>query len=137
MTGADSVHAAGKLGKELNIILKRTGFELCKWKSNFPEVLRQIGVNMENTEIVFSDEDGTTVLGLKWLIFEDKLTYQLKLPEIDGDVTKRKIVRCVAKVFDPVGYAAPVVVKGKMLIQDAWKAKIDWDEKLPDDLTKK
>ena len=40
----------------------------------------------------------------------------------------------LASVYDPMGFTVPATLPGKLLIQDLWKRKIDWDEKLPTDL---
>lgn len=77
-TGADSDREAIKLMTDVKHILNGAGFELSKWKSNSDKVLRHFGAELENTEIVFSAGDGTTILGLKWLIDEDKFTFQLQ-----------------------------------------------------------
>lgn len=52
-------------------------------------VLEQLGVETENNEIIFSEAEGTTILGLKWLSAEDKFTFQVKMPTIEGQITKR------------------------------------------------
>lgn len=45
-------------------------------------------------------------------------------------MTKRKVVSCVSQLFDPNGYVGPVTVIGKMIIQKLWKAGLEWDEVL-------
>lgn len=134
VSGTDSIEAAVELGKGVDMVLKGAGFQLCKWKSNAPGVLDQLGEQMENNEIVFSEADGTTILGLKWLIVEDKFTYQVKAPVYNDRITKRKVVSWIAQIYDPVGYVSPVVVIGKVLIQDLWRVKLEWDDELPNDL---
>ena len=37
-------------------------------------------------------------------------------------------------MFDPLGLAAPYVIKTKLIIQDLWRRQIEWDEVLPDDI---
>lgn len=134
VTGSDSTSKVIKLGNDMDKVLKGAGFELRRWTSNSQDVMKQIGVTMENTEIVFSEVDGTTILGLKWLIVDDKFTFQVKTLTLEGEITKRKVVSCVAQIYDPIGYVSPVIVKGKILIQELWKGKLDWDKKLPDEL---
>ncbi|UYV71869.1 hypothetical protein LAZ67_9000806 [Cordylochernes scorpioides] len=36
-----------------------------------------------------------------------------------------------ASIFDPIGFLAPVLLPAKLLIQQAWTVKTDWDEPLP------
>lgn len=41
--------------------------------------------------------------------------------------TKRGVLRCIASIYDPCGYAAPSVLAAKLLLQDLWKLKVKWD----------
>ena len=41
----------------------------------------------------------------------------------------------VAKLYDPLGWLSPVIVKAKMLIQTVWTRKTSWDEELPEDIS--
>ena len=36
-----------------------------------------------------------------------------------------------SKVFDPIGWIAPVIIALKCLIQQTWIEELSWDEKLP------
>lgn len=48
--------------------------------------------------------------------------------------TKRTVPSDVAKLFDPLGWAAPVFLVAKIFLQDLWLAGLDWDQPLPDRL---
>ena len=52
--------------------------------------------------------------------------------------TKRGILSAASSVFDPLGFAAPYVIRGKLIIQEMmdqlWRGQIDWDEELPDEI---
>lgn len=39
-----------------------------------------------------------------------------------------------AKLFDPVGYITPFIIRIKILMQAIWKKGLDWDQELPSDL---
>ena len=42
----------------------------------------------------------------------------------------------IAKLFDPLGWFSPVIIVAKMLIQDLWLLNLDWDENLPENISK-
>jgi hypothetical protein len=80
------------------------------------------------------------VLGVQWNLDKDSLSCCSMKDKcvIPGVVpTKRQIVREVAQVFDPCGWFSPVIVSGKMLIQDLWKSGIGWDEKVDAELSER
>jgi len=53
--------------------------------------------------------------------------------EVDK-VTKRALLSDLNKVFDPLGFLAPVLIKGKIFLQQLWQLKIDWDTPLQDEI---
>ncbi|XP_036347246.1 uncharacterized protein LOC118756600 [Rhagoletis pomonella] len=75
-----------------------------------------------------------TVLGLRWDAAADELFFKVDLKESLGFLTKRRVLSAVAKLFDPTGILAPVVITGKIFIQRLWAAGLSWDEPLPDEL---
>lgn len=135
-TGANTESEAIQLAKEMDIILKGAGFELRQWKSNSKLVVQAMDSEME-TSMLFPSGEEATILGLKWLMDSDQFTFVVKTPTIDGELTKRKIVSLVAQLYDPNGYVAPIVVKGKIIIQDLWRLGIDWDDVLPIEMERK
>ncbi|XP_031639210.1 uncharacterized protein LOC116351270 [Contarinia nasturtii] len=50
--------------------------------------------------------------------------------------TKRKILSRIGQLYDPNGYLGPVIMKGKMIIQELWKDKKDWDEHISGSIKK-
>ncbi|XP_071037864.1 uncharacterized protein [Parasteatoda tepidariorum] len=57
--------------------------------------------------------------------------------EISEGKTKRTVLRSVAKIFDPVGYLQPFIVRVKIILQDSWLLGLDWDTIFPPDLNKR
>ena len=35
------------------------------------------------------------------------------------------------QIFDPLGFVSPIVIRAKMLLQELWLHKINWDDALP------
>ena len=46
-------------------------------------------------------------------------------------MTKRIILRQVAKIFDPIGFAAAFVIRAKISLQQLWQLGLDWDDEPP------
>lgn len=124
VTGDNPEEEAIKLANEINHILTSAGFQLRKWKSNFRNVIDALESDSEKA-MLFAVEENSTVLGLKWLIEEDKFTFVVKNPQLHDRVTKRSIASHVAQLYDPNGYISAVTVRGRILMQDLWKAKVD------------
>lgn len=53
---------------------------------------------------------------------------------MEGALTKRAILSDLNKIFDPLGILSPVLIKGKIFLQQLWSMKIDWDARLPIDI---
>ncbi|GFR19146.1 DUF1758 domain-containing protein [Trichonephila clavata] len=105
-------------------IMKEGAFELRCWASNDSK----------------EDQDKQMVLGLSWDVISDELS--CKLPSnIDctqgKPVTKRVLLSVINSVYDPIGFTAPALLLPKLLMQEAWRGKIGWDEVLPVELEHK
>ncbi|CAK1598356.1 unnamed protein product [Parnassius mnemosyne] len=74
------------------------------------------------------------VLGIFWNRCTDNFEYVINLTDPEEHVTKRKVLSDVARLYDPIGWIAPVIITAKIFIQKLWKACLDWDEKLPENL---
>lgn len=79
-----------------------------------------------------------SVLGLKWETKEDNLYINVNFSDlnINKNITKRILLSCAQKIFDPIGFTCPVTLLPKMLLQRSWLLKLDWDEILPEDIVK-
>lgn len=133
LSGANSVDEAIKLANELNKVLLSGGFELRKWHSNSSE-LKYAMSSTEANSLLISDELNTSVLGLKWNTDEDIFTYVVKFPAIDDKIDKRTVLSRISQVYDPNGYVSPVIIKGRLIMQDIWKSKIDWDDQVSSEI---
>ncbi len=49
-------------------------------------------------------------------------------------VTKRSVLSIISNIFDILGLLSPVIIRGKILMQEIWIRRLDWDETLPPDL---
>ena len=46
-------------------------------------------------------------------------------------VTKRNILSQVAKIYDPIGFAAPYLARAKIGLQELRKKGLEWDDEKP------
>lgn len=77
------------------------------------------------------------VLGISWDKKEDSLYFdsQKLVTFLSNRInTKRFLLQAIGRIFDPVGYLSPFVLRVKCLMQDVWKLSVDWDDELPDHL---
>ena len=144
MTGADSVEEAKALLEGLIRLFLGNGFLIRKWASNVPELIMNLGEELrENAEAfdVFSDEHkGHTLktLGIRWNPSEDDFQFTVNhVTELADDlskcVTKRELLSDSLKIFDPMGWLAPVLLKLKELMQVTWTLGLGWDDPLDGD----
>ncbi|XP_055838373.1 uncharacterized protein LOC129906582 [Episyrphus balteatus] len=132
MTGSDSVSGILELKKELIELLSCGGLQLSKWSSNCWPVLQGLDCEPTFSLDLDSAENCTKVLGLIWNPHRDIFTFKISL-ESSFAPTKRMLLSEIAKVFDPLGFLAPVTILFKMLFQELWvhETKIGWDDPLP------
>ena len=56
---------------------------------------------------------------------------EVALTASEKETIKRNVLTVTAGVFDPLGILSPVTVTAKILFQELYTSKIDWDEQLP------
>ena len=52
-------------------------------------------------------------------------------------LTKRGILAVAHTIFDPLGYASPVLLYPRSLLQKTWAQKLSWDEEVSGDVKKR
>lgn len=119
-------------------MLKRCGdLRLNKFDSNEEEVLccideperviasNPLDLNFETTQIGH-------VLGIQWSTKDDTFNFNVSLKDLPS--TRRGILSVIASLYDPLGFVAPFVLQGKIILQELCRRGIGWDEQLPDEL---
>ncbi|XP_011858849.1 PREDICTED: uncharacterized protein LOC105556371 [Vollenhovia emeryi] len=131
VTGADSAEKANSTARELQDLCKAGGFPLRKWAANCQAVLA--GIPVEHRLQVSSRQwnvDRHSTLGLLWHPVEDSFAISLRARTIPP-LTKRNVLAETARLFNPLGWLAPVIIRAKIHIQSAWIQQVDWDSTLP------
>nr|XP_033202459.1 uncharacterized protein LOC117163846 [Bombus vancouverensis nearcticus] len=134
LTGVDRKVEARSWRTELTELLKLAGLNVRKWASNDRELLRGHSEQDINDKLLLGESQTFKTLGVVWNSFDDSILYSVKINSTASRITKRTISSEIAKIYDPLGLLAPVIVRAKMLLQRLWTLKIDWDESLPADV---
>ena len=69
----------------------------------------------------------TKMLGLSWNKTKDTLEVRFKACKSAKEMTKREMLRAMAKVFDPIGLVSPIMLNAKRLCRETCEMKHTWD----------
>ncbi|XP_071642983.1 uncharacterized protein [Temnothorax longispinosus] len=133
--GADTVQQVIEISLQLQNLCMAGGFPLAKWHATHQDVLTAVQAEKDQGSQITFDECVTKILGLRWLPQEDSFAFSTRISSHTDHLTKRLVLSEVAQIFDPLGFASPVVIKAKMLLQELWLHKLQWDEPLPSQLS--
>ena len=116
---------------------KRGGFRLQKFISNRKEVIESIpaedrakgdkDLDLEHDELPLE-----RTLGIEWCVESDSFQFRIILK--DKPFTRRGILSTVSSIYDPLGFAAPFLLRGKRILQELCKDKVNWDDPVPEHL---
>ncbi|XP_050064313.1 uncharacterized protein LOC114118967 [Aphis gossypii] len=136
ISGGDSIEVVTGIYHQLQHTLAQYGLPLRKWCSSSSQFVDHIPRDQSDTNFVISmiDTDTVATLGLLWQPATDNFLFNVEDWYPPPRMTKRSLLSDINSVFDPVGLVSPVLIKGKIFIQQLWALKISWDEVLSEDL---
>lgn len=120
LTGCSDFNMAKELAVNISSVLQSGCFPLRKWRSNVPELLDKLKLEKNESEyqyLEFGEENKTKTLGLMWCHTNDKLLFNINVEQKNKHVTKRVILSCISKIFDPLGLLSPCIVQAKIMLQ--------------------
>ncbi|XP_058445759.1 uncharacterized protein LOC131426960 [Malaya genurostris] len=128
LSGANTLEEAIRLQNEIIKITSAAGFNLRKWSSNIsqPNTIPEQSIPLK----LSPETEYVKALGIHWSPLDDSFSYRLKL-NIHNQNTKRKLLSDSARLFDPLGWISPVIVRIKILFQSLWLTDLSWDDPLP------
>ncbi|XP_075157949.1 uncharacterized protein LOC142231217 [Haematobia irritans] len=140
----DTSQEAAEIIKEVQFIHRKAGFNIRNWICNSQDVINSIcgpEGDAQKSLNLFGGKDVEKVLGVFWQHKEDLITFKLSpslmenCREYPNKIpTKRKILRLVMSIYDPLGLIGNIIMYVKILLQEVWRAKIDWDQEIPGNL---
>ena len=101
--------SAIQLIQDVKNICQRGGFNLTK---SVPENHRKDGAKNRDVDGKLPE---ASVLGICWDIERDTFKFQIDLKE--KRVTQRGMLSIVSSIYDPLGFVAPFILRGKRLPQ--------------------
>ena len=130
-----TVEDAKDLVGSVRDMCKRGSLHLYKFVSNSKEVLESISkedraVTVRATELIHENLPIERTLGVQWCVTSDTLGFRVILQ--DKPLTKRSILSTISSVYDPLGFVAPVILRGKQILQKVCNESVDWDTPLMD-----
>ncbi|XP_014490551.1 uncharacterized protein LOC106753273, partial [Vigna radiata var. radiata] len=133
--GGETVNEVKMLKIDVEKILTPYGFDLRKWASNNSSVLQECQNHQE--ALYFNTEEEVKVLGIEWNPNCDTFCFNSVPPStLHTKLTKRIILAESSKLYDPLGFASPIVIRAKFLLQKLWQLKLDWDVIAPSELAR-
>ena len=152
-SGVASVDEGKVFYRKAKMILSEAGFDLRKWTTNNVKLQNyfdaQENIKVESkfqkiddttyleSQLPFSKNKFKRVLGVSWDQERDEFVFQFKDPVSLArslEPTKRNILKISASFYDPLGFISPVTAMVKQIFQILCKDKIEWDEKISDEV---
>ncbi|XP_033115253.1 uncharacterized protein LOC117115524, partial [Anneissia japonica] len=133
LASVENSESAIKLVSRLMEILAKGGFRLTKWLSNDRNVLDSIAESERAASVPVSLDELPTerTLGVSWCVEGDHFTFQTSLK--GKPVTRRGLLSVTSSIYDPLGFAAPLVLIARSLLQQVCKRGAGWDEPLTEE----
>ena len=135
LASRDTIKEARELVNSTRQCLQSAGFQMVKYASSHPETVEHLPQEVRSDRYVRSlardqlEGDPEPALGLHWDCKSDDLYHPAKIPD-HGPLTKRTALRTLASQFEPLGGIAPFTARAKLIVQELWMSKLDWDEEV-------
>lgn len=143
LVSVETTDEAITLAQEVKFVHAEGGFEIRNWLSNSQKVMAVLQENCSTEKNMDLTCELATekILGMWWRTSTDTLTFKIgwnrfKPGLLSGELspTKREVLRVLMSIFDPLGLVSHFLIFLKILLQDIWRSKIEWDEQISDKL---
>ena len=143
----DTVEDARRQTNDIDTVLEKGSFKVKGWTLN--KVLEERSNSKESSELrIFQGQVEEKLLGLEWNTKTDTFSFNVKgntfkptsikeSSESKPQLTKRTVLSRIAKIYDPIGFAAAIIIRAKISMQQLWEMGYDWDQALPPEICQK
>lgn len=123
---------------QLQQLLKLGSFSTHKWSANNQRTLTDIPSSQQQFDNIELQKENNSIKALGLMIDTKQDCFTIKAPKqlINNKITKRDILSQISKIYDPLGFVSPIVVKAKVIMQKLWLEKSDWDSNVPEVIAK-
>ena len=125
LTGAETEQAIVEMFEEAQSVMGKAGMSLAKWSTSSKVISDTLGIN--------AFESCSKILGIIWSPMSDSYSFEGISVPLDSCITKRVILSCIARLFDPLGFLTPFTISVKCLFQSIWKLGLAWDDPVPNE----
>ncbi|VDI30798.1 Hypothetical predicted protein [Mytilus galloprovincialis] len=137
LTSCPTKEEAVKLMKDTQQALAKYGnLRLHKFASNCAEVMSafhasDLAFKFKDLDLESDSKPLQRSLGLSWDVNTDNFLFQLSSE--NKPITRRGILSTINSLYDPLGFLAPVIIQGKLLLRKIVSETVDWDQPLSDE----
>ena len=133
ITSLATPEEAVSLMKRTQIALSKKNIKLHKIASNSKEVMNAFPVEdlAKEFKTVDISKDFLPLqrtLGITWDLDSDTFTFRIAQEE--KPYTRRGVLSTVNSIYDPLGFIAPIIIRGKLLFRELVEENTDWDKEL-------
>ncbi|XP_015189831.1 PREDICTED: uncharacterized protein LOC107073654 [Polistes dominula] len=132
--GSHTVEQLVETAHQLIRLCHAGGFPLAKWHSTSQQLLREVSSELGETSGISFDDCDNKILGIRWSPQQDVFDFSTISSALSKRFSKRLVLSEVAQIFDPLGFASPVIIKAKIFLQSLWLHNLDWDDSLSEQL---
>ncbi|XP_069139397.1 uncharacterized protein [Argopecten irradians] len=93
---------------------------------NFPS--KDLAQDLKDLNLGDDDIPSQRSLGLCWRLPTDAFSF--KVSDTPKPYTRRGVLSTINSLYDPLGFLAPVIIQGRVLLRDMVEGTVDWDEPL-------
>ncbi|XP_075158044.1 uncharacterized protein LOC142231314 [Haematobia irritans] len=139
LVGAHTLYEAKQAMGQLVNALGSAGFTMRKWTANSRELIANIPCEdlLCDDFLQFHDRSSAKTLGIRWNAMSDSFYFSMSPFSSSQTFSKREILSQISKLFDPAGWLSPCVVVAKIIMQQIWMEKTEWDDTVSDEILTK